>query len=285
MKDKTTAMGVKPKKRFGQNFLSDRNILNKIIDAAKIDKETDVIEIGPGTGNLTELLAKKAGRVVAYEIDSTLIPILKERLKSLDNITIMNKDILEIDIDKEIDEHFPDSKKIMAIANLPYYITTPILMKFLKTSDKVTRLIFMMQLEVAKRLSAGPGGKDYGALSVIMAYRTKTEIRFKVPRTVFVPAPNVDSAVVDIEIRNKPPFIVKDDSFFYDFIHKMFAYRRKTLSNNLATAYPETNKTETDSLITKANLAPGVRAEALSPEEFGRLSDIVWDALGKSKTA
>ena len=184
------------KKKFGQNFLKDQNILSNIISAADLDKDTLVIEIGPGLGALTERLCQAAGFVLAYEIDSDLIPILNENLKEYDNFEIINKDILEVNINEDINEYKIDFKKISLVANLPYYITTPIILGLLSKTDLIKKYIMMMQVEVADRICGKPKTKDYNALSIAIGYRAKATKCFNVPRTVFIPEPNVDSAVI-----------------------------------------------------------------------------------------
>ncbi|MFA7144885.1 MAG: 16S rRNA (adenine(1518)-N(6)/adenine(1519)-N(6))-dimethyltransferase RsmA, partial [Candidatus Izemoplasmatales bacterium] len=193
--------GFHIKKRFGQNFLVDKNILEKIINEAHISKETDVIEIGPGFGALTEGLLTKARRVLAYEIDRDLIPILKKNFADVSNLVLVNQDILDCDIDADIERYLPKSQETIVVANLPYYITTPILMRFLETSMKVSTLYLMMQMEVANRVTSAPNSKSYGALSVVINYRATSKVLFSIPRSVFVPKPNVDSAIVRLEIR------------------------------------------------------------------------------------
>ncbi|MCF7923951.1 MAG: 16S rRNA (adenine(1518)-N(6)/adenine(1519)-N(6))-dimethyltransferase RsmA, partial [Candidatus Izimaplasma sp.] len=189
------------KKKYSQNFLLDENIIRKIIQSAKIDKNTSVIEIGPGFGALTKYIVKQAKKVLLYEIDKELIPHLNNLFQNEENIEIINKDFLKVeDIDKDIENYFGDINDVVIISNLPYHITTPIIMKILEESKKTNRLIIMMQLEVAKRLTSKPNSKDYNALSVIIQDQTKASYLFKVPKTVFQPKPKVDSAIIELEI-------------------------------------------------------------------------------------
>ncbi len=272
---------IRAKKSLGQNFLKDKNILNKIVTASGIDKNTDVIEIGPGTGNLTNMLAAAARRVLAYEIDKELMPMLSEKLKKYDNVVVLHKDILDANTDEDINTFFPDTKEVIVVANLPYYITTPILRKFLEEKTKVARLIVMMQLEVAKRISSLPGNKNYGALSVSISYRAAADLLFKVPASAFVPMPKVDSAVVRLSIREKPLFTVTNEDYFFDFVHKAFAYRRKTLANCLLVEYPEASRENIETMIKQAGVDPLARAETIEADNFGRLSNIFWGVFGE----
>ncbi|MBU1144447.1 MAG: 16S rRNA (adenine(1518)-N(6)/adenine(1519)-N(6))-dimethyltransferase RsmA [Firmicutes bacterium] len=261
------------KKHYGQNFLVDQNILENIIKRSKITKETFVIEIGPGFGSLTEKLVKTASQVLAYEIDRDLIPILNDNFCDVDNLILVNEDILKIDIDKDIEKYIKNEEDIVVISNLPYYITTPILMKFLETSKRVKKLVLMMQYEVAKRITSAPNTKDYNALSVVIQYRAHTSILFKVPKTVFIPAPNVDSAVILVELKNDEEKFKIDESFFFAFVHFAFAQRRKTLINNLLQGYPNQNRIYFEALLTNQKLNLTVRAEALSLEQLLELAN------------
>jgi 16S rRNA (adenine1518-N6/adenine1519-N6)-dimethyltransferase len=261
------------KKRFGQNFLVDKNILEKIVAESGITKATDVIEIGPGFGALTEVLLPRARRVLAYEIDRDLIPILKKNFAGEKNLILVNADILDVDIDPDIDKHLPDATEVVVIANLPYYITTPILMRFLETSHKVSGLILMMQTEVADRVTSRPDSKDYNALSVVINFRAETKVLFQVPRSVFIPVPNVDSAVVMIRLRDKVALDPTDEARFFTFVHQCFAQRRKTLLNNLRQAFPALERTFIENLLVSCGLNVNVRAETLDIADFIRLSD------------
>ncbi|MFW5794043.1 MAG: 16S rRNA (adenine(1518)-N(6)/adenine(1519)-N(6))-dimethyltransferase RsmA [Bacillota bacterium] len=252
------------KKKYSQNFLLDENIIKKIIKAANINKNTYVIEIGPGFGALTKYLVKQAKKVLLYEIDKELIPHLNKLFSNYNNIEILNKDFLKInDIDNDIKKYFNDADDICVVSNLPYHITTPIIMKILEESNKVDRLIIMMQLEVAKRLTSKPNSKDYNALSVIIQDQTKANYLFKVPKTVFQPRPKVDSAIIELKIlKNK----VKDNKY-YEFVHNCFSQRRKTLINNLSANYDVT-KAKLTNILEKLSIPEKIRAEALTNNDF-----------------
>lgn len=264
------------KKHFGQNFLVDQNILENIVTKGKITKNTCVIEIGPGLGSLTEKLIVAAKKVIAYEIDKDLIPILKNTFQEHQNFQLIHEDILKIDIDSDINKYFPNETEIVVVSNLPYYITTPILMKFLETSNRVSKLILMMQLEVAQRIASKPNTKDYNALSVVIQYRANTSILFKVPKTVFIPAPNVDSAVIEIELKKEKILPSINENQFYDFAHFAFTQRRKTLVNNLMQAYPDRTRTEIESILSSLGMSTTIRAEAISLEDFTKLFTVFF---------
>lgn len=271
------------KKHYGQNFLGDQNILDNIIKKAEISKDVNVIEIGPGFGSLTEKIVEQANHVLAYEIDKELIPILKENFKGIKNLTIVNEDILKVNIDEDIKKHFNDDKKVVVISNLPYYITTPILMKFLETSYLTSKLVIMTQLEVAKRITSKPNTKDYNALSVVIQYRAFTNILFKVPKTVFIPMPNVDSAVISVELKQGEKSISIDEPFFFQFVHNTFTQRRKTLINNLLAAYPLIPRTVFEQIIESLNLSLTIRAEALDIPQLIQLSIAVQNKILQQK--
>ena len=265
------------KKKFGQNFLMDKKILEKIVSSAEIDKETGVIEIGPGLGSLTELLCINSKHVLAYEIDSDLIPILDENLKDYKNKTILNKDILEADVNKDIKEYLADCKRIYVVANLPYYITTPILLNMLQ-KVKIDKYVVMMQLEVADRLCGKVSTKEYNSLSITIQYQASVKKLFKVPRTVFKPAPNVDSAVIEIKAYDKIEHKPRNPEFFFDVVRNAFAQRRKTLINNLMNRFgPEKEKFV--KILNEMNLKETVRSEELSVDEFVILSDKILEAF------
>lgn len=265
------------KKHFGQNFLIDQNILDNIVAKGQITKNTCVIEIGPGLGSLTEKLILAAKKVIAYEIDKDLIPILNDTFHEHQNFQLIHQDILNVDIDLEIDTYFPGESEIVVVSNLPYYITTPILMKFLETSNRVSRLILMMQLEVAQRIASKPNTKDYNALSVVIQYRANTSILFKVPKTVFIPAPNVDSAVIEISLKKEKTLSSEIENQFYDFAHFAFTQRRKTLVNNIMQAYPDRTRAEIESILSSLGMSTTIRAEAISLDEFTRLFKTFFD--------
>jgi len=262
------------KKKFGQNFLTDGNILRKIIEASQLNEDVAVIEVGPGIGALTEYIARSAGKVVAYEIDDTLIPILKEVLAPYENVKIINEDILKADVTTMIQTEMADAKEIAVVANLPYYITTPILMGLIEARLPIDRYIVMMQLEVARRLSAKPGIKDYNALSIAVQYYCDVEIAINVPKDVFIPAPNVDSAVVVLTRKSEPPVDVKDEVFFMELVHACFKQRRKTLLNNLSAYFEGLTKEEIVGKLETIGIAPSVRGEALSIEEFAKIAGV-----------
>ncbi|MFK5883756.1 MAG: 16S rRNA (adenine(1518)-N(6)/adenine(1519)-N(6))-dimethyltransferase RsmA [Candidatus Izemoplasma sp.] len=260
------------KKRFGQNFLKDQNILNKIADAGAITKDSLVVEIGPGFGGLTELLLDRAKHVIAYEIDTELIPILSNTFKDTNNLTLINKDILKVDVDFDIKELGITCDKVVVVANLPYYITTPILMKFIEESTLTSKMIVMMQLEVAKRITSAPSTKDYNSLSIAIQYKTDAVIAFNVPRTVFIPQPNVDSAVVVLDIKDKPDHEPIDEDVFYKLIRASFTQRRKTLLNNLRHNY-DLNREQIEVMLEELEIKLNERAENLSILDFIRIAD------------
>lgn len=279
VKDLLSTNQFRIKKHLGQNFLKDRNILQKIVKEAKIDKSIGVIEVGPGLGSLTEYLIESAQKVVAYEIDNELVPILNNRFSQADNFELIHMDILNVDIDKDINEYFQGCNEIVVVANLPYYITTPILMRFLETSKRVNRMILMMQSEVGMRVTSKPSTKDYNALTVVINYRAETKYMFKVPKTVFVPEPNVDSAIIEIKIKNVIQNKPKNETFFFDFVHRCFTQRRKTLLNNLRDSYSQFDRDVWESLLIELGYNPTIRAEALGIHDFIRLSDKVEDMI------
>ena len=225
------------KKSFGQNFLTDTNILQKIVDTAEIDKQVNVIEIGPGIGALTEFLAENAAEVMAFEIDDRLVPILADTLRDFDNVTVVNQDILKVDLNQYIAEFKNPDLPIKVVANLPYYITTPILMHLIESKIPFQEFVVMMQKEVADRISAEPNTKAYGSLSIAVQYYMTAKVAFIVPRTVFVPAPNVDSAILKMVRREEPAVAVKNEDFFFSVSKASFVHRRKTLWNNLTSRF------------------------------------------------
>jgi len=267
--------GFSFKKSLGQNFLIDTNILRKIVDFANLTEESAAIEIGPGIGALTEQLARRSKKVVAFEIDQRLLPILQETLAPYPNTTIIHNDVLKADVKLTIEKELTDVKDIMVVANLPYYVTTPIIMKLLEEQLPIRGIVCMLQKEVADRISAMPGTKDYGSLSIAIQYYTEAETVMIVPKTVFVPQPNVDSAVIRLTKRKEPAVAVKDESFFFHVIKSSFAQRRKTLLNNLTNQLPngKQKKEEILSALEEAEIEPSRRGETLSIEEFARLSD------------
>ena len=263
------------KKSFGQNFLTDTNILQKIVDTAEIDKKVNVIEIGPGIGALTEFLAESAAEVMAFEIDDRLVPILADTLRDFDNVTVVNQDILKVDLAQYIAEFKNPDLPIKVVANLPYYITTPILMHLIESGIPFSEFVVMMQKEVADRISAQPNTKAYGSLSIAVQYYMTAKVAFIVPRTVFVPAPNVDSAILKMVRRDQPAVEVQDEKFFFKVSKASFVHRRKTLWNNLTSYFGKSEevKAKLENALEKANLVANVRGEALDLEAFARLSD------------
>ena len=263
------------KKSFGQNFLTDTNILQKIVDTAEIDKNVNVIEIGPGIGALTEFLAESAAEVMAFEIDDRLVPILADTLRDFDNVTVVNQDILKVDLAQYIAEFKNPDLPIKVVANLPYYITTPILMHLIESGIPFSEFVVMMQKEVADRISAQPNTKAYGSLSIAVQYYMTAKVAFIVPRTVFVPAPNVDSAILKMVRRDQPAVEVQDEKFFFKVSKVSFVHRRKTLWNNLTSHFgkSEETKTKLTAALEQAELSPSVRGEALTLADFARLAD------------
>ncbi len=257
------------KKKFSQNFLLDENIIHKIIDSAKIDNTTCVIEIGPGLGALTKEIVKLAKSVIVYEIDEDLIPHLQRLIGSFKNLILLNKDILKANVEEDILNHFDGCERTVVISNLPYHITTPIIMKFLEELKNIDSMVLMMQLEVAQRITSKPNTKDYNALSVIIQHQTIAKYLFKVPKAVFYPQPNVDSAVIRLDIIKEVN--QTDNTEFYNFVHKCFSQRRKTLVNNLANGYNKYAKDELIEILSKEKINPQTRAEVLGLEEFMKL--------------
>ena len=262
------------KKSFGQNFLTDTNILQKIVDTAEIDDQVNVIEIGPGIGALTEFLAERAAQVMAFEIDHRLVPILADTLRDFDNVTVVNEDILKVDLAQHIQNFKNPELPIKVVANLPYYITTPILMHLIESGIPFSEFVVMMQKEVADRISAQPNTKAYGSLSIAVQYYMTAKVAFIVPRTVFVPAPNVDSAILKMVRRPEPAVAVEDESFFFKVSKASFTHRRKTLWNNLTGYFGKTEevKDKLTKALDQAGLSPSVRGEALSLAEFASLA-------------
>ncbi|WP_424555131.1 16S rRNA (adenine(1518)-N(6)/adenine(1519)-N(6))-dimethyltransferase RsmA [Streptococcus agalactiae] len=263
------------KKSFGQNFLTDTNILQKIVDTAEIDKGVNVIEIGPGIGALTEFLADNAAEVMAFEIDDRLIPILADTLRDFDNVQVVNQDILRADLQTQIQAFKNPNLPIKVVANLPYYITTPILMHLIESKIPFAEFVVMMQKEVADRISAMPNTKAYGSLSIAVQYYMTAKVSFIVPRTVFIPAPNVDSAILKMVRRDQPVVSVQDEDFFFRVSKVAFVHRRKTLWNNLTSHFgkSEDTKAKLEKALEIAKIKPSIRGEALSIPDFASLAD------------
>jgi len=261
------------RKALGQNFLVDANVLRKIVEAAELGPSKGALEIGPGIGALTEQLAMAAGKVAAIELDHRLVPILEELLGPYGNVDIVHGDALKLDLKKLIAERFAGFTRVSVVANLPYYVTTPILMKLLEDRLPLEHIVVMVQKEVAERMTAPPGGKEYGSLSVAVRYFAEPEIVCAVPRTVFVPPPNVDSAVVRLKLRGRPPVDVADEAMFFRVVHAAFAQRRKTLANNLTALLGKDRRQEAAALPAACGIDPGRRGETLSLDEFAALAN------------
>ncbi|UFJ62286.1 16S rRNA (adenine(1518)-N(6)/adenine(1519)-N(6))-dimethyltransferase RsmA [Brevibacillus sedimenti] len=271
--------GFSFKKSLGQNFLIDTNILHNIVAAAELDKGKGALEIGPGIGALTEQLGRAAGRVVAVEIDQRLLPILAETLAPYENVEVVHGDVLELDLRALLADKLAGYEQVSVVANLPYYVTTPILMKLLEERLPLEHIVVMIQKEVADRIAAKPGTKDYGSLSVAAQFFAETEVAMVVPASVFIPRPNVDSAVIKLTIRKQPPVEVDDEALFFRVVRACFAQRRKTLLNNLMNGlFDKTQKEDVVGLLVELGIDPGRRGETLSIEEFARLAN----AIGRS---
>lgn len=262
-------------KKYGQNFLIDSHVLEKIMDAAEIGKDDCVVEIGPGIGTMTQYLAERAGEVVAVEIDKNLIPILKETLADYKNVSIINEDILKVDLNRIVEEK-NGGKPVKIVANLPYYITTPIIMGLFENHVPVKSITVMVQKEVADRMQVGPGTKDYGALSLAVQYYAKPEIVAIVPPNCFIPRPNVASAVIRLTCHEKKPVEVKNEKGMFALIRASFNQRRKTLANSLSNAQNlSLTREQVTSALESMQLSPTIRGEALTLEQFAALADIL----------
>lgn len=267
--------GLSAKKSLGQNFIVDTNILSKIVNAGEINKETTVIEVGPGIGALTEQLAKKAKNVIAFEIDDRLLPVLEDTLSPYDNIDIIHSDVLKVDMKAFEASHLADAKEVVLVANLPYYITTPIIMRFLESGLVLDRMVLMMQKEVASRISASPSSKAYGSLSVAVQYYMDAAVAFTVPKTVFVPQPNVESAIIRLSEKTEKNVQVNDEPLFFRLVRSAFVQRRKTLWNNLLVAFGKADDTKAklEQGLEMASVDPKRRGETLTIEEFASLAN------------
>ena len=263
-------------KRFGQNFLIDSNILAKIVESAEVTKEDFVLEIGPGIGTMTQYLAESAREVVAVEIDKSLIPILGDTLSSYDNVTVINEDILKVDIERLVQEK-NQGKPIKVVANLPYYITTPIIMGLFESHVPLKSITIMVQKEVADRMQVGPGTTDYGALSLAVQYSARPEVIAYVSPACFIPKPNVGSAVIRLDRYEKPPVETEDEAFLFAVIKAAFNQRRKTLANGLANARElGITRQQAEEALLQMELSPSIRVEALTLREFADLSNILY---------
>lgn len=265
--------GLRPKKGLGQNFLIDAAVLSDIVEAADIDGDTCVLEIGPGMGALTCELAKAAEKVVAVEIDTSILPVLQKNLAEFTNVTIVNQDILKVDLSALLTKHF-GNRKVKVIANLPYYITTPIIMKLLEESQNISSIVVMIQREVAQRLAANAGSKDYGAITVAVQYRAEVVPIRDVPPEAFHPVPKVWSSVIRLSLRQHPPVQVKDEALFFRLVKAAFAQRRKTFLNSVGNfAGLSLDKALAKALLQKLHIPETVRGEALSIQQFAQITN------------
>jgi 16S rRNA (adenine1518-N6/adenine1519-N6)-dimethyltransferase len=268
--------GIKPSKGLGQNFLTDKNILAKMVAAAELSRHDQVLEIGPGIGTLTRTLAARAGKVVAVEIDRRLVPVLGHTLKHCDNVEVINADILTLDLGSLWKGHFTGRVKV--VANLPYYVTSPIIMKLLEENVPLDRIVVMVQKEVAQRMNAGPGGKDYGALSIAVQYRTRPSVIAEIPPTVFVPTPKVASAIIRLDVQETGVrYAVKDERLLFRLVRAAFGQRRKTLMNALGSGFPEVDRKDLAKILEGCGIDPRRRGETLSIEEFCLLADCIYE--------
>ncbi len=270
--------GFSFKKSLGQNFLIDPNILRNIVSHANLTENSGAIEVGPGIGALTEHLARAAKKVVSFEIDQRLLPVLEDTLSPYNNVKIVHSDILKADVEQVIKDEMPDIDDIMVVANLPYYVTTPILMKLLNDRLPIRGFVVMMQKEVADRITAKPGTKEYGSLSIAIQYYVTAEVAMVVPKTVFIPQPNVDSAVIRLIKHDEPPVKVIDEDFFFEVTRASFAQRRKTILNNLQAGLTlgKEKKQLIVEALEKSGIEPTRRGETLSIREFGQLADALY---------
>lgn len=264
-------------KKFGQNFLIDTHVLDKIIQSANITEDDMVLEIGPGIGTMTQYLAQAAGKVIAVEIDKNLIPILEDTLSGYDNVRVINEDVLKLDLKKLADEE-NNGKPVKVVANLPYYITTPIIMGLFENEVPVESITVMVQKEVADRMQTGPGNKDYGALSLAVQYYADPYIVANVPPNCFMPRPKVGSAVIRLTRHQNPPVQAKDEKLMFRIIRASFNQRRKTLANGLKNSQElQFTKEQVEQAITECGLPLNIRGEALTLEQFAALTDIFVD--------
>lgn len=271
------------KKSLGQNFIIDPNILEKMIRHSSITKETGVIEIGPGIGSLTELLARHAKHVVAFEIDQRLVSILEDTLASYSNITVVHEDFLRVNLQEAIDRYFPN-QQVQVLANLPYYITTPILMHIIESQVAIDKITVMLQKEVAERIVAQPNSKAYGSLSIAIQYYMDVEIVMDVPNTVFMPQPKVTSAIISLMRRKNPIANVKNEQLFFEVVRVSFSHRRKTIRNNLLQYYRNTlSREKITTALEEAFIDSSRRAESITIEEFVQLANVLEDYLANDR--
>lgn len=270
-------------KKYGQNFLIDTHVLDKIIRAAQIGADDFVVEIGPGIGTMTQYLAAAARQVTAIEIDKALIPILEETLEGYDNVTILNEDVLKVDIRGLVEEQ-NNGEPIKVVANLPYYITTPIIMGLFESDVPLESVTVMVQKEVADRMKTGPGSKDYGALSLAVQYYARPELIANVPPNCFMPRPGVGSAVIKLTRHEKPPVQAEDEAFLFQVIRAAFNQRRKTLVNSLNNALDiAVPKEAAAKVLEEMGLSPSIRGEALTLEQFAELGNRLWERLQSNR--
>ena len=274
-KEVLAKFNMSAKKKFGQNFLIDNGVLEGIVEAAGVTDKDCVLEIGPGIGTLTQYLGDSAKKVVAVEIDKTLIPVLADTLSEYDNITVINEDVLKVDIE-EIVNKYNEGRTIKVVANLPYYITTPIIMKLFESGAPIESVTVMVQKEVADRMSMGPGSKDYGSLSLAVGFYARATEVMEVPPSSFIPQPGVGSAVVHLERYEQPKVTVKDEKFLFDMIRTAFNQRRKTLSNSLSSS-PQlgVSRQQVTDALAEMGIDERARGEVLTLEQFAQLSDIL----------
>lgn len=280
--------GFRFQKSLGQNFLIDGNIVNKIAGAIELDRDDVVLEIGAGIGTLTSALAERAGKVIVIEIDRSLQPILAETLADYDNVEIVMGNALKADFDQIVREktgnqYGPGAKPYKVAANLPYYITTPLIMHALEKHFNISMAIFMIQKEVAERITAVPGGKDYGALTIGVNYYSDPQLVLRVPKNVFMPQPEVESAVLRLQVRERPPVHVEDEQLFFKVVRAAFGQRRKTLLNALSGLAPGIDKSEAARLMAVAGIESGRRGETLSLEEFAQLTNTIYRAIAEEQ--
>ena len=268
--------GISAQKKFGQNFLTDESVLDEIVDGSGITGEDTVLEIGPGLGTLTAKLAGKARNVVAVEIDEALIPVLDHTLGDLDNVEVIKGDILKCDI-REVYARYGNGRGLKVVANLPYYITTPIVLKLLEFNDIIESITVMVQKEVAERMQAGPGSKEYGALSLAVRYYSEPEVITEVSPDRFYPSPAVDSAVICLRVRREPPVEVADPDRMFKLIRATFNMRRKTLPNALSAGVGELGRGDVEDALVKMGLPVTVRGETFSLDDFARLTSLLYE--------
>lgn len=272
--------GLTLKKSLGQNFLVDSNVLQHILHAAHVDDSTAVLEIGPGIGALTEVLAEAAGRVIAVELDQRLLPILQELMAQYEHVTIIHGDILKQEVQEAVSHHLSTYSQFSVVANLPYYVTTPIIMSLLEAKLPIDRMVVMIQKEVAERMSAQPGNKDYGSLSIAVQYYAIPERVAVVPPKVFVPQPKVDSAIMRLTMRQHPPVDVLNEAFFFRVVRASFAQRRKTIFNNLSAEwFKQKDREDLRRILDQCHIDAMRRGETLSLQEFASLSNALYEYL------